>query len=763
MSAYYSKILQFYTKYSHKVDKLKSIYNTPLTFSELILYTHLYNSNRIVIPKKGSEYGDFRPDRVAMQDATAQMALLQFMNSGMDKCAIPASVHCDHLITAHKEAGEDLKNALIINREVYDFLKNSSDKFGIDFWRPGSGIIHQIILENYAFPGGLIIGTDSHTPNAGGLGMLAIGVGGSDAVDVMTGLEWELKMPLITGVKLTGSLSKWTSPKDVILHLLGKISVKGGTNNILEYFGDGVKSISATGRATICNMGAETGATTSIFPYDEKTSEYLRVTGREDMADIADSFSKYLRASDEVYEYPEKYYDRVIEIDLALIEPYINGPCSPDVATPISVLQKKVVAENIPEKLEYALLGSCTNSSFEDLSKASSIASQLNKRDMKFSIPLLINPGSALICQMAKESGIINELEKAGATIMANACGPCIGQWNRANADNLTENSVITSFNRNFTKRVDGSPKTNIFVASAEITTAMAINGSLLFNPISDDIVDGRGGLFKLEPPVCKELPKPTNINKENLGLITPLNRVTEIFIDPNSERLQKLAPFQAPANEEFRRMRLLGKIRGKCTTDHISMAGKWLKFRGHLENISGNLLLGAVNYFNDCDSEKEHLFLNPLEGGYLSAPDLARFYKKNGIFSIVIAEENYGEGSSREHAAMEPRFMNVKVILAKSFARIHETNLKKQGILALTFENKCDYDKIEESDIITIENICNLTQEEPVTIKIEHRVGGNESIMALHTYNNQQIEWFKAGSALNYLKNQIKNGYGKK
>ena len=739
---------KFYASFGSKVDRSKQRVGKPLTLAEKILYAHLYNQEELKSYLRGVDYVNFRPDRVAMQDATAQMALLQFMNSGKKKSAVPATVHCDHLIQAHMGAKTDMNTANESNREVFDFLRSVSANFGIGFWKPGAGIIHQVVLENYAFPGGMMIGTDSHTPNAGGLGMIAIGVGGADAVDVMTGMEWELKMPKLIGVKLTGKLNGWASPKDVILKLAGILTVKGGTNAIIEYFGEGTTSISATGKATICNMGAEVGATSSLFPYDSQMSAYLRATGRAEIAALADEISEYLMPDPEVSNHPEAYYDRLIEIDLSVLEPHINGPFTPDAATPISQFAAKVIENNYPRKMEVGLIGSCTNSSYQDLSRAASIARQAYNDKLKVASPLIINPGSEQIRYTADRDGLLASFENVGAVIMANACGPCIGQWKRHTDDNSRKNSIVTSFNRNFAKRADGNPNTHAFVASPELTMALTIAGDLCFNPLTDTLTNESGQQIKLNEPQGTDFP-PNGFAVEENGYVAPGEEITEIKINPDSTRLQALEPFTPWDGNDLLEMPLLIKAEGKCTTDHISMAGPWLRFRGHLENISDNMLMGAVNAFNG----KTNSVLNQLNNEYEAVSAVAKLYKAKGISSIVVAEENYGEGSSREHAAMEPRFLNVKVILAKSFARIHETNLKKQGMLALTFANKSDYDKIRENDHISIMGLRSFTPDMNLTAVIYHADGTHESFEVVHTYNKMQIDWFKAGAALNVTK----------
>ena len=735
----------FYSNFPKRVDAAREQVGRPLTLAEKILYAHLYEESDICPFRRGEDYVNFRPDRVAMQDATAQMALLQFMNAGKSKSAVPATVHCDHLIQANMGAKTDIATATQSNSEVYDFLKSVSDKYGIGFWKPGAGIIHQVVLENYAFPGGMMIGTDSHTPNAGGLGMIAIGVGGADAVDVMTGMEWELKMPKLIGVKLTGSLSGWASPKDVILKLAGILTVKGGTNAIIEYFGPGAASLSATGKATICNMGAEVGATTSLFPFDLNMATYLRATGRDDVAEWATAVSDYLEADMDVQAQPDSFYDRVIVINLSELEPHINGPFTPDAATPISEFATKVKENGWPRKMEVGLIGSCTNSSYQDLSRAASIARQAAEDKIPVAAPLIINPGSEQIRYTAERDGILGDFEQIGATIMANACGPCIGQWKRHTDDNTRKNSIVTSFNRNFAKRADGNPNTHAFVASPELTLALTIAGDLCFNPLTDTLKTADGREVKLKEPEGTDFP-PKGFEVKDNGYVAPTGKDAEVVINPGSNLLQVLKPFAAWDGKELIEMPLLLKAEGKCTTDHISMAGPWLRFRGHLENISDNMLMGAVNAFNG----KTNSILNQLNGKYEAVSAVAKQYKAKGISSIVVAEENYGEGSSREHAAMEPRFLNVKVILAKSFARIHETNLKKQGMLALTFADKDDYKKVREEDKISIVGLKEFAPGKPLTAILYHADGTEESFAVNHTYNELQIKWFKAGAALN-------------
>ena len=735
----------FYSNFPKRVDAAREQVGRPLTLAEKILYAHLYEESDICPFRRGEDYVNFRPDRVAMQDATAQMALLQFMNAGKSQSAVPATVHCDHLIQANMGAKTDIATATQSNSEVYDFLKSVSDKYGIGFWKPGAGIIHQVVLENYAFPGGMMIGTDSHTPNAGGLGMIAIGVGGADAVDVMTGMEWELKMPKLIGVKLTGSLSGWASPKDVILKLAGILTVKGGTNAIIEYFGPGAASLSATGKATICNMGAEVGATTSLFPFNLNMATYLRATGRDDVAEWATAVSDYLEADMDVQAQPDSFYDRVIVINLSELEPHINGPFTPDAATPISEFATKVKENGWPRKMEVGLIGSCTNSSYQDLSRAASSARQAAEDKIPVAAPLIINPGSEQIRYTAERDGILGDFEQIGATVMANACGPCIGQWKRHTDDNTRKNSIVTSFNRNFAKRADGNPNTHAFVASPELTLALTIAGDLCFNPLTDTLKTADGREVKLKEPEGTDFP-PKGFEVKDNGYVAPTGKDAEVVINPGSNRLQVLKPFAAWDGKELIEMPLLLKAEGKCTTDHISMAGPWLRFRGHLENISDNMLMGAVNAFNG----KTNSVLNQLNGKYEAVSAVAKQYKAKGISSIVVAEENYGEGSSREHAAMEPRFLNVKVILAKSFARIHETNLKKQGMLALTFADKDDYKKVREEDKISIVGLKEFAPGKPLTAILYHADGTEESFAVNHTYNELQIKWFKAGAALN-------------
>lgn len=742
-------ITRHYGTMAGKVEKARTKLGRPLTLTEKVLYAHLYDEQEMREYKRGEEYADFRPDRVAMQDATAQMALLQFMNSGRKQSAVSATVHCDHLIQAWKGADDDLNTARITNKEVYDFLQTVSDKYGIGFWKPGAGIIHQVVLENYAFPGGMMVGTDSHTPNAGGLGMIAIGVGGADAVDVMTGMEWELKMPKVIGVKLTGKLSGWAAPKDVILKLAGILTVKGGTNAVIEYFGGGAATLSATGKATICNMGAEVGATTSVFPYDREMERYLIATGRAGIAEMANEAGGCLKAD----EGAEAYYDRVIEIDLSALEPYINGPFTPDAATPVSEFAAKVKANGYPRRMEVGLIGSCTNSSYQDLDRVASLARQAVEKKLKAAAPLIVNPGSEQIRFTAERDGIISLFEAVGGTIMTNACGPCIGQWKRETDDNQRKNSIVTSFNRNFARRADGNPNTHAFVASPELTMALTIAGDLCFNPLTDKLQNEEGEWVMLDAPEGNTLP-PAGFAVEDKGYIAPQGKTEEVVIAPDSGRLQRLIPFRPWDGQELENMPLLIKTAGKCTTDHISMAGPWLKFRGHLENISENLLMGAVNAFNG----KSNTVKNQLDGSYGTVSAVAGEYKKQGIASVIVAEENYGEGSSREHAAMEPRFLNIRVVLVKSFARIHETNLKKQGMLALTFADAADYGRIQEDDRLSITGLKAFAPGCPLKVTLTHADGTKEQFEALHTYNSMQIEWFRAGSALNYNANKMKS-----
>jgi aconitate hydratase len=741
-----------YARMGERIEAARKVINKPLTLTEKILYSHLFNQSDLEQFKRGESYVDFAPDRVAMQDATAQMALLQFMQAGKPKVAVPSTVHCDHLIQAKVGAKKDLETAIHTNKEVFDFLSSVSNKYGVGFWKPGAGIIHQVVLENYAFPGGMMIGTDSHTVNAGGLGMVAIGVGGADAVDVMAGMPWELKFPKLIGVKLTGKLSGWTASKDIILKVAGILTVKGGTGAILEYFGPGAESLSCTGKGTICNMGAEIGATTSTFGYDQKMRAYLEGTSRKDVADLAEEVKEHLTGDAEVYENPEQYFDQVIEIDLSTLEPHINGPFTPDLATPISEFAKAVKENNWPQKLEVGLIGSCTNSSYEDISRAASIAQQALDKDLKVKSEYTVTPGSEMVRYTVERDGYLDTFEEIGGVVLANACGPCIGQWARHGADKKEKNSIITSFNRNFAKRNDGNPNTHGFVASPELVTAMAIAGDLAFNPLVDTLTNEKGEEVKLEEPQGIEFPVKGYAVEDN-GYQEPAEDGSgiDVKVDPNSDRLQLLTPFEPWDGQNIEGLKLLIKAKGKCTTDHISMAGPWLKYRGHLDNISNNLLIGAVNYFNDATDKVK----NQLTGEYDSVPNVQRDYKENGISSIVVGDHNYGEGSSREHAAMEPRHLGVKVVLVKSFARIHETNLKKQGMLALTFENENDYDKVQEDDVIDINDLKDFAPGKSLTLVLRHSDGSKDEIKANHTYNKNQIEWFKAGSALNLIKQQ--------
>ena len=739
----------FYKSFSQKVDAAKNKFGRPLTLTEKILYAHLFHENELKDYKRGEDYVNFKPDRVAMQDATAQMALLQFMNAGKKKAAAKSSVHCDHLIQAYKGAETDLPEAEKTNKEVYEFLQSVAAKYGIDYWKPGAGIIHQVVLENYAFPGGMMIGTDSHTPNAGGLTMAAIGVGGADAADVMSGMEWELKMPKIIGVKLTGSLKGFASPKDIILKLAGILTVKGGTNSIIEYFGEGTLSLPATGKSTVCNMGAEVGATTSIFPFDNHTADYLNATNRKDVAALAEQYKEYLKADDEVLNNPEKYYDKVIEIDLDSLSPYVNGPFTPDAASKVSEMAAKVAENNYPDKVEVALIGSCTNSSYQDLGRAANLLEQAVAKNIPLKAELIINPGSILVLETAKRDKIIDTFKNAGAVIMTNACGPCIGQWKRITDDNERKNTIVTTFNRNFAKRADGNPNTYAFIVSPEMAVAYAISGRLSFNPEKDTIKDKDGNDVMLSAPSWDALPKEGFV-KCDKGLITPPENGDDITvkIDASSSRLQILKPFAKWDGSDITDADLLIKTKGKCTTDHISMAGPWLKFRGHLENISDNMLMGAVNAFNDETNKVKNSYTHE----YTAVSAAAKYYRDNKNGSVVVAEENYGEGSSREHAAMEPRFLGVKAIIAKSFARIHETNLKKQGMLALTFQNKDDYNLVQEGDLISITGLKDFAPNKELTVTLKHTDGKTDTFKVNHTYNMQQIEWFKAGSALNNL-----------
>ncbi len=744
-------IKNIYEASQEKLASVRKKLNRPLTLTEKILYTHLSDplNDAGEDYKRGVSYVNFNPDRVILQDATAQMAILQFMQAQKNKTAVPTSIHCDHLIQAKVGADTDLEVAKTTNQEIYDFLLTSGKKYQMDFWKPGAGIIHQVCLENYAFPGGLIIGTDSHTPNAGGLGMLAIGVGGADAVDVMVGMPWELLFPKVIGVKLTGKLSGWTSAKDIILKVAGILTVKGGTGAVVEYFGAGAENISCTGKATICNMGAEIGATTSTFGYDEKMASYLKITGRSEIAELCDEHRDLITGDEAVYQEPEKYFDRVIEINLDELEPYINGPYTPDRAIPISQFKEEVIKNNWPEKLEVGLIGSCTNSSYEDISRSASIAKQAVDKNLKAKSEFTVTPGSEQVRYTVERDGYLKDFEAIGGKVLANACGPCIGQWARHNDNPEKKNSIITSFNRNFAKRNDGNPNTHAFVASPEIVTAMTIAGTLTFNPLKDSLMNENNEEQTLNEPQGLEEP-PQGFAVEDQGLVTSDgSEQVEINVSPTSERIQLLEPFTPVNQEELSGMKVLIKAKGKCTTDHISMAGPWLRYRGHLDNISNNMLIGATNAFNDAVNQVK----NQTTGEYGEVPKVQRDYKEKGVSTIVIGDDNYGEGSSREHAAMEPRHLGVKVVLVKSFARIHETNLKKQGLLAITFANPTDYDKIEEDDSVSIPNIENLTPGQDLELVLEHKNGTRETIAVKHSYNEAQINWFKAGSALNLIK----------
>eukprot|EP01133_Synstelium_polycarpum_P003214 gene3214-3668_t len=745
-------IKKVYANFGPRVEAARKLVGRPLTLSEKILYTHLWDENTSTSYVRGTDYVDFAPDRVAMQDATAQMALLQFMQAGRPKVAVPSTVHCDHLITAKYGAEQDLPAANTESKEVFDFLASVSNKYGIGFWKPGAGIIHQVVLENYAFPGGMMIGTDSHTVNAGGLGMVAIGVGGADACDVMAGLPWELKFPKLIGVKLTGKLNGWTSPKDVILKVAGILTVKGGTGAIVEYFGEGANNMSCTGKGTICNMGAEIGATTSTFGYDESMERYLRATNRADVADAANQIKAHLTGDPEVYANPDKYFDQLIEINLSELEPYLNGPFTPDLATPISKMKEVAKENGWPTKVEVGLIGSCTNSSYEDISRAVSIAKQVSAKGLKTNAQYCINPGSEQIRYTIDRDGFLDVFKEIGATVFTNACGPCIGMWDRVGAEKQEKNTIVHSFNRNFAKRADGNPNTFAFVASPEVVTALAIAGDLSFNPLTDTLTNANGEQVKLDEPTGHELP-PKGFDVDDAGFQAPAadGSGVQVIVSPTSHRLQLLDPFKAWEGTDLKGLKLLIKAKGKCTTDHISMAGPWLKFRGHLDNISNNMLIGAVNFFN----EKTDNVKNELTGEYGPVPATQRAYKAAGIGSIVVGDENYGEGSSREHAAMEPRHLGVRAVLVKSFARIHETNLKKQGMLGLTFANKEDYDKIQEDDVIDIIGLTEFTPNVPLTVVLNHKDGSKEEIKVNHSYNAQQIEWFKAGGALNIIRRE--------
>ena len=746
-------IKKVYAVMPAKVEAARKLLGRPLSLSEKILFSHLHSDQKLESFERGGSYVDFGPDRVAMQDATAQMALLQFMQAGRPKVAVPSTVHCDHLISAKVEAKQDLQVATTDSKEVYDFLASVSNKYGLGFWKPGAGIIHQVVLENYAFPGGLMIGTDSHTVNAGGLGMIAIGVGGADACDVMAGLPWELKWPKLIGIKLTGKLNGWTAPKDVILKVAGILTVKGGTGAIVEYFGEGATSMSCTGKGTICNMGAEIGATTSTFGYDESMERYLRSTGRADVADLANGVKHHLTADAEVYANPEAYFDQVITIDLNTLEPHLNGPFTPDLATPVSEMKALAASNGWPLKVEWGLIGSCTNSSYEDLSRAASIAKQAVDKGLVTKAEFGINPGSEQVRYTAERDGLLKTFTDLNASIFTNACGPCIGMWDRVGAEKAEKNTIVHSFNRNFAKRADGNPNTFAFVASPEMVAAIAIAGDLSFNPITDTLINNKGEAVKLDPPHGDELPT-KGFAVEDAGFVAPASDGSgvQVAVSPTSDRLQLLDPFAAWEGTDLKGLKLLIKAKGKCTTDHISMAGPWLKYRGHLDNISNNMLIGAVNFFN----EKTDNVKNQLTGEYAAVPKVQRDYKANGIGSLVVGDENYGEGSSREHAAMEPRHLGVRAVLVKSFARIHETNLKKQGMLALTFADKADYEKIQEDDVIDINGLTSFAPNTALELVLTHKDGSKETIMANHTYNEQQIEWFKAGGALNIIRASV-------
>ena len=741
-----------YARLEDRVAEARKLTGKPLTASEKILYSHLWDGKSERPYTRGADYVDFAPDRIACQDATAQMALLQFMQAGKQKVAVPTTVHCDHLIQAKSGAEVDLKSANSTSAEVFNFLESVSNKYGIGFWKPGAGIIHQVVLENYAFPGGMMIGTDSHTVNAGGLGMLAIGVGGADAVDVMADMPWELKFPKLIGVKLTGKLNGWTAPKDVILKVAGILTVKGGTGAIIEYFGEGAEAMSCTGKGTICNMGAEVGATTSTFGYDESMERYLRSTGRDDVADAANAVKEHLTADAEVYANPEQYFDQVIEIDLSTLSPHLNGPFTPDLATPIAEMSQVAKQNDWPLQVEWGLIGSCTNSSYEDLSRAASIAKQAVDKGLVTKAEFGINPGSEQVRYTAERDGLLSVFEDLNAKIFTNACGPCIGQWAREGADKQEKNSIIHSFNRNFSKRADGNPNTHAFVASPEMVAAVAISGRLDFNPLTDKLINQNGEEVSLDPPTGMELP-PKGFDVEDNGYLAPVEDGSgvNVVVSETSERLQLLTPFKPWDGENLSGAKLLIKAHGKCTTDHISMAGPWLRFRGHLDNISNNCLIGAVNAYN----QKTNFVKNQMTGEYGGVPDVQREYKAAGIETVVVGDHNYGEGSSREHAAMEPRFLGVKVVLVKSFARIHETNLKKQGMLGITFANEADYDLIQEDDTFNFVDLKDFAPGKQITVEVVHADGSKDTILANHTYNAQQIEWFKEGSALNLIKKE--------
>ena len=741
-----------YDRIPDKVNAARDMVGRPLTLAEKILYSHLSEKKVSTVYTRGDTYVDFSPDRVALQDATAQMALLQFMMSGRNKVAVPSTVHCDHLIQAKQNARTDLAQALDVNSEVYDFLESVSNKYGLGFWKPGAGIIHQVILENYAFPGGMMIGTDSHTVNAGGLGMVAIGVGGADAVDVMAGMPWELKLPKLIGVKLSGEMSGWTSSKDVILKVAGILTVKGGTDAIIEYFGDGANKLSCTGKGTICNMGAEIGATTSLFGYDAHMEKYLKATNREGVADLANGIAEHLRADDEVNNNPEQFYDQVIDINLSELEPHLNGPFTPDKATPISAMAVAAQENGWPTEIKVGLIGSCTNSSYEDISRSVSIARQAVEKGLKTKADFTITPGSEQVRYTIERDGFIDTFEALGASVFANACGPCIGQWSRSGAEKEEKNTIVHSFNRNFAKRADGNPNTPAFVGSPALVTALAIAGDLTFNPVTDILTNENGKEIMFDAPSGDDLPS-DGFDVIDLGYQEPIKdgAKVDVVVNPNSERLALLIPFEPWDDKNITGMKVLIKAKGKCTTDHISMAGPWLRYRGHLDNISNNLLTGAMNYFN----EKTNLVKNQLNGEYGPVPVIQRDYKSNGIPTIIVGDENYGEGSSREHAAMEPRFLGVRAVLVRSFARIHETNLKKQGMLALTFADKTDYDKILEDDTLDFIDLDQFSMGQSLALDVFHTDGSSDTIYCNHTYNDTQIEWFKAGSALNLIRSQ--------
>jgi aconitate hydratase len=747
-------IKKVYAAMPARIEAARTALGRPLTLSEKILFSHLHKDQKFENFERGNSYVDFAPDRVTMQDATAQMALLQFMQAGRPKVAVPSTVHCDHLITAKDNSTPDLERAIKVNKEVYDFLSSVTNKYGIGFWKPGAGIIHQVMLENYAFPGGMMIGTDSHTVNAGGLGMVAIGVGGADACDVMAGLAWELKWPKLIGIKLTGKLNGWCSAKDIILKVAGILTVKGGTDKIVEYFGEGAESLSCTGKGTIANMGAEIGATTSTFGYDASMERYLKATGRPDVAELANTIKEHLTGDKEVYADPKKYFDEVIEINLSELEPYVNGPFTPDLATPISQLKKVAAEKGWPMNVQVGLIGSCTNSSYEDISRAASLAKQASDKHLKAKAEFTITPGSQQVRYTIERDGFIGIFNKIGAEVFSNACGPCIGMWDRPGADKKEKNTIIHSFNRNFAARQDGNANTHAFVASPEIVTALAIAGDLGFNPLTDTLMNEDGVAVKLDPPTGDELPT-RGFDVDDAGYQAPSadGKGVEVKVSPDSDRLQLLAPFKAWEGTDLSGLKLLIRVKGKCTTDHISMAGPWLKYRGHLDNISNNMLIGAINSYND----KSNSVKNQLDGTYNEVPKVQRAYKAEHIGSVVIGDENYGEGSSREHAAMEPRFLGVRAVMVKSFARIHETNLKKQGMLALTFADKEDYNKIQEDDTIDIIGLTSFAPGVPLTVVFTHKDGTKDSIKANHSYNAQQIEWFKAGGALNIIRASVK------